>query len=159
MPKGDIEHELSLRGVFTPKLWKFQVRKSTAVKQVDNFSSINRIARQSVGMPSKNSVCIAVFDTLYHLVENRTTSSFGRPFFNQLLGDMQTFLLGKSAQFCDLRFDTQNLLVLNIGGLAGVEKIFVVIVHAHKIIGQSKSETELNRTGGEPRLGGQRGAR
>src|SRR3989338_9871052 len=70
---------------------------------------------------------------------------------------MQTLLLGKGAQFCDLRFNTQNLLVLNIGGLASVEKKFVV-VHAHKVIGQSQSETELNRTGGEPRFGQPRGA-
>src|SRR3989338_2365023 len=93
---------------------------------------------------------------LMPVVKYRTTNNFGRAFFNQLLGDMQTLLLGKGAQFCDLRFNAQNLLVLHIGGLAGVEKIFVV--HAHTIIGQSKSETELNRTGGEPRLGQPRGA-
>ncbi|MBI2463002.1 MAG: hypothetical protein HYV65_02090 [Candidatus Spechtbacteria bacterium] len=105
MPKGDIEHELSLRGIFAPKLRKFQVRKSTAVKQVDNLSTVNRIARQSVGVPSKNSVCIAVFNARNHLVENGTTGNFGRLLFDKLLGDMQTLLLGKGAQFCDLRFN------------------------------------------------------
>jgi len=136
-----------LRGIFTPKLWKLQVRKSTAVKQVDNLSTIHRIARQSIRMPSKNSVCIAVFNPRNHFVENRTTDNFGRLLFDKLLGDMQTLLLGKGAQFCDLRFNTQNLLVLYIGGLAGVEKIFIVIIHAHTIIGQSKSETELKSHG------------
>ncbi|MBI2990334.1 MAG: hypothetical protein HYY51_04095 [Candidatus Magasanikbacteria bacterium] len=105
MPKGDIEHELSLRGIFTPKLWKFEIRKSATVKQVDNFSTVHRIARQSVRMPSKNSVCFASFNTLNHFVEYRTTDNFGGLFFNKFFGDMQTLLLGKGAQFCDLRFN------------------------------------------------------
>ncbi|PIS40691.1 MAG: hypothetical protein COT26_01985 [Candidatus Kerfeldbacteria bacterium CG08_land_8_20_14_0_20_43_14] len=84
---------------------KFQVRKSTAVKQVDNFSTVNRIARQSVRVPSKNSVCIAVFNTRNHSVKYRATDNFGKLFFNKLLGDMQALLLGKGAQFCDLRFN------------------------------------------------------
>ncbi|OGI66687.1 hypothetical protein A2823_01200 [Candidatus Nomurabacteria bacterium RIFCSPHIGHO2_01_FULL_41_91] len=40
-------------------------------------------------------------------------------------------MFGKGAQFCDLGFNTQNLLILNIGGLAGVEEKFIVV---HKIV-------------------------
>jgi len=130
LPKGDIEHELSLRGIFVPKLREFEGRKSTAVQKVNYLSSVNRIARQSVGMPRQNSVRLAAFYPREHIVKNGAAWNFGGLLLDKFLNDFQFFPPREGAQFCDLRFNTQNLLVLHIGGLACVKKIFV-IVHAH----------------------------
>ncbi|MDD4466968.1 MAG: hypothetical protein PHQ08_00760 [Candidatus Pacebacteria bacterium] len=120
LPKGDVEHELSLSRVFIPKLRKFKRSKSTAVQEIDYLSAINRIARQSVGVPRQNSVCFAMFNAREHIVENEAARNFGALLFNKFFNDFQLFLSRKGAQFCDLRFNTQNLFILHIGGLAGV---------------------------------------
>ncbi|OGM98314.1 MAG: hypothetical protein A2915_04350 [Candidatus Yanofskybacteria bacterium RIFCSPLOWO2_01_FULL_41_34] len=130
MPKSDIEHELTLGGIFIPKLWKLQARKSTCVQKINNLSTINRIARQSVRMPSQNSVCFTALDASKHFVKNRSARNFGRLLFHQLLHYLQIFTLGKLAQFCELRFNREDLLILNICGFAGIQKEFL-----HKIIG------------------------
>ncbi|MFA5813617.1 MAG: hypothetical protein WC862_03855 [Patescibacteria group bacterium] len=120
LPKSDIQHKFSLRRWFKPKLRKLQRRNTPAINEINNLSAVHRIARQSVGVPRQNSVRPAFFNTLYHFAKNRAAGNFGRLFFNKCLNDIKIVLFGKGAQFCDLRFNTQNLFILNIGGFAGV---------------------------------------
>ncbi|MCL5257727.1 MAG: hypothetical protein M1505_00615 [Patescibacteria group bacterium] len=96
-----------------------------AIQKIDNASTVNRIARQSVGMPGQNSVGFTSFNTFYHFTKNQSARNFGRLFFYKLLDNVQSFGFRKGVQFCDLRFNTQHLLVLNIGGLAGIQKEFL----------------------------------
>ena len=57
-----------------------------------------------------------------HVVENRPAGDFGRLLFDQFSDDAELFALGEFAQFVDLRVNGEDLLVLNIGGFAGVKE-------------------------------------
>src|SRR3990167_1713826 len=86
-------------------------------------------------MPRENRICIALFNTLHNLIKNWTTWNFSRLFFNKLKGDVQIFSLGIVSQFSELCLNTQNLFVLDISGLASIQKeffIFHIIVHSNK---------------------------
>src|SRR3989344_4984280 len=86
-------------------------------------------------MPRENRICIALFNTLHHFIKNWTTWNFSRLFFNKLKGDVQIFSLGIVSQFSKLCLNTQNLLVLDISGLASIQKeffIFHIIYHSNK---------------------------
>ncbi|OHB23205.1 MAG: hypothetical protein A2939_02205 [Parcubacteria group bacterium RIFCSPLOWO2_01_FULL_48_18] len=61
-----------------------------------------------------------MFNSLYHFTKYRTARNFGGLFFNKDINNVQIFLLGKGAQFCDLVLDRAHLFILNISGLAGV---------------------------------------
>ncbi|HEY4477080.1 MAG TPA: hypothetical protein VJB56_00455 [Candidatus Paceibacterota bacterium] len=136
LPKCDIQHKFSLRRWFKPELRKFQRRNMPAINEINNLATINRIARQSIGMPSQNSVHLAMFKFFQHFAEYRTARNFGRLFFHKLLNNGEIILLGKGAQFCDLRFNTQNLFIFHIGRFAGVEEKFMLFIHI--FIGLSK---------------------
>ncbi|OGZ21121.1 MAG: hypothetical protein A3C48_01935 [Candidatus Nealsonbacteria bacterium RIFCSPHIGHO2_02_FULL_38_75] len=77
LPKSDIQHKFSLRRWFKPKLWKLQRRNTPAINKVNYLSAVNRIARQSIGVPSQNSVRLVFFNSLYHSAEYRTARNFG----------------------------------------------------------------------------------
>src|SRR3989344_1531586 len=86
-------------------------------------------------MPREDRICIAFFDRLHHFIENRTTWNFSRLFFDKLKGDIQIFSLGIVSQFSKLCLNTQNLLILDISGLASIQKeffIFHIIHHSNK---------------------------
>ncbi|MCC7543827.1 hypothetical protein IT415_03960 [bacterium] len=120
MPKSNVQHKFSLRRWLKPKLRKFQRRDTLAIYEINNLATVHGIARQSVGVPSQNPVRLAIFNTLYHFTKYRTAGDFGGLLLGQFLYNGKVILLGKSAQFRDLRFNTQNLLILHISGLAGV---------------------------------------
>ncbi|OHA21174.1 MAG: hypothetical protein A2W52_04105 [Candidatus Taylorbacteria bacterium RIFCSPHIGHO2_02_49_25] len=88
LPKGDIEHELALRGVFAPKGRKLQARKFFAVQEEDKQSSVHRIARQSVRVPCQNSVRIALLNTLCHFAKYRSARNFGGLLLDKLLNNV-----------------------------------------------------------------------
>ena len=48
LPKRDVEPNLSWRCRLQPELHKFQYHKSTCIYKVNYFSTVNRIARQSI---------------------------------------------------------------------------------------------------------------
>src|SRR3989344_400845 len=86
-------------------------------------------------MPREDRICIALFDTLHHFVENRTTWNFSRVFFNKFKGDIQILSRGIVSQFSELCLNTQNLLILDISGLTSIQKeffIFHIIYHSNK---------------------------
>src|SRR3989338_7373558 len=86
-------------------------------------------------MPREDRICIALFNTLNHFIENRTTWNFRRLFFYELKGDVQILSLGIVSQFSELCLNTQNLLVLDISGLASIQKeffIFHITFHSNK---------------------------
>ncbi|MFH1867055.1 MAG: hypothetical protein ABIJ81_03160 [Patescibacteria group bacterium] len=120
MPKYNVQHKFSLRGVFKPQGWKLQARKFFSVQKVNDTPAVHRIARQSVRVPSQNSVCLALLYFVQHFVKNRTARNFGRLFFNKYINNIQVFLLGKGTQFRDLVFNRTYLFIFHIGGLAGV---------------------------------------
>ncbi|MBI2443779.1 MAG: hypothetical protein HYV42_00865 [Candidatus Magasanikbacteria bacterium] len=82
MPKSDVEHELSLRRVVKPQRWKFQRRKSTYIKQVNNSSTVHGIARQTICVPRQNSIGLSFFYSGKHNIKNGTTRHFRGLFFN-----------------------------------------------------------------------------
>ncbi|OHB23206.1 MAG: hypothetical protein A2939_02210 [Parcubacteria group bacterium RIFCSPLOWO2_01_FULL_48_18] len=45
LPKGDIEHKFSLRRWLKPELREFQRRNTPAINEINDLSTINRIAR------------------------------------------------------------------------------------------------------------------
>src|SRR3990167_1763336 len=75
---------------------------------------------------AKNRICIALFNTPHHFVKNWTTWNFSRLFFNKLKGDVQIFSLGIVSQFSKLCLNTQHLLILDISGLASIQKEFFI---------------------------------
>ncbi|OGN16118.1 MAG: hypothetical protein A3C81_00880 [Candidatus Yanofskybacteria bacterium RIFCSPHIGHO2_02_FULL_46_19] len=107
-----------------------------AIQKINYFSAVNRIARQSVGVPRQNSVRFATLYPIEHFVKNGAARNFGRLFFHQLINNVEIFLFRKGAQFCNLVLDGTHLLVLNIGGFAGIQKEFlrdILCVVIHKI--------------------------
>ena len=96
-----------------------------AVHKVDYFSTVNRISRQAVGVPSQNSLRFAFLNARNHFVKNWPARNFGRLFFNKHLRDFYIFSLGKRAQFRDLVFNRPNLFIFHICGLAGIQKEFL----------------------------------
>jgi hypothetical protein len=78
--------------------------------------------------------------------------------FNKCFNNRKIVLFGKGAQFCDLGFNTQNLFILNIGGLAGVEKKFVIHKFMLLVFNWAKQILKIARDF-EPALGEPRRAR
>ncbi|MBM3257353.1 MAG: hypothetical protein FJY98_03475 [Candidatus Liptonbacteria bacterium] len=120
LPKYNVQHKFSLRGIFKPQRWKFERLNTPAIQEINYFPAVHRIARQSIRVPSQNSVSFAIFYLVQHFVENWSTRNFGRLFLDENINHIQIFLLGKGAQFCDLVFNRTHLFILNIGGFAGV---------------------------------------
>ncbi|MDP3980892.1 MAG: hypothetical protein Q8Q33_05720 [Chlamydiota bacterium] len=114
LPKCDIQHKFSLWRWLKPKLRKLQRHNTPAINEINYLSTVNRIARQSIGMPRQNSVRLAMFNSFQHFAKYRTARNFGTLFFRKFLNNGEIILLGKRAQFCDLRFYAQNLFILNI---------------------------------------------
>src|SRR3989338_4061804 len=130
-----VQHKFTLRGRITPKSWKLQARKFPCVEEVDYLSTVNTISCETIRMPREDRICIALFNALHHFIKHWTTWNFGRLLFHEFQGDVQIFSLGKLPQFCELCLNTQNLLVLDISGLASIQKeffIFHIIVHSDK---------------------------
>ncbi|OGD40945.1 hypothetical protein A3K28_00020 [Candidatus Azambacteria bacterium RIFOXYB1_FULL_40_33] len=61
LPKNDVQHKFSLRRIFKPQRWKLQARKFADVQKVNDTPAVHRITRQSVRVPSQNSVGLASF--------------------------------------------------------------------------------------------------
>ncbi|MFH1968642.1 MAG: hypothetical protein ABIJ84_04610 [bacterium] len=77
LPKSDIQHKFSLRRWFKPKLREFQSRNTPAINEIDYLSAVHRIARQPIGVPSQNSICLVMFNSFQHFAEYRTARNFG----------------------------------------------------------------------------------
>ena len=99
-----------------------------AIQKINNASAVNRIARQSIRMPRQNSVRFAMLYAIEHIVEYRTARNFGRLFFYQLINNVKILLFRKGTQFCNLVLNGTHLLILYIGGLAGIQKEFLRII-------------------------------
>ncbi|OGM97906.1 MAG: hypothetical protein A2735_03025 [Candidatus Yanofskybacteria bacterium RIFCSPHIGHO2_01_FULL_41_21] len=77
LPKSDIQHKFSLRRWLKPELREFQRCNMPAINEINDLSTIYRIARQSVRMPSQNSVRLAMFNSFQHFAKYRTARNFG----------------------------------------------------------------------------------
>src|SRR5690349_19790560 len=75
-------------------------------------------------MPRENSARVASFNTIKHLIENRSARHFCRLFLDEFLSYGEGLALGKLPQFMQLGIDGQHLLVLDVRGFAGVDKVF-----------------------------------
>src|SRR3989344_8515282 len=85
-------------------------------------------------MPCEN-IPAKFFNIIQQFIKYWTTWNFGRLFFYELKGDVQIFSLGIVSQLCKLCLNTQNLLILDIGTLASIQKeffIFHIIYHSNK---------------------------
>src|SRR3989304_9514212 len=85
-------------------------------------------------MPCEN-IPAKFFNIIQQFIKYWTTWNFSRLFFYELKGDVQIFSLGIVSQFLELCLNTQNLLVLDISGLASIQKesfIFHIIIHSDK---------------------------
>src|SRR3989344_2615399 len=78
LPKGDVEHKFSLTCVFCPECRKLQYRQMPAVQKINYSTAVNRIARQSVGVPTDDTVCLSALNPIEHFVEQRTPRNFCR---------------------------------------------------------------------------------
>src|SRR3989338_1875022 len=134
LPESHVEHEFTLTSVITPKGWKFNARKFPCVEKINNLSAVHRIAGEPIGIPCKD-VSAESFNFFHHLVKQRTTWNFGRLFFYDFGGNFNIFPNGVFPQFGELSINRKNLLVLDISGLASIQKeffIFHIIIHSDK---------------------------
>src|SRR3989344_6615457 len=85
------------------------------LKKPLNLPAVLRIASQAVYLPTNNAMCFARLYAAKHIVKDRATGHFCRTLFDKLVGDSKTIALGEFPQFSELRFNGENLLVLDIG--------------------------------------------
>ncbi|MCF7815566.1 MAG: hypothetical protein K9M10_02310 [Candidatus Pacebacteria bacterium] len=134
LPESHVQHKFTLTSVITPKGWKFNARKFPCVEEINHFASVHRIAGEPIGIPCKD-VSAESFNLFHHLVKQRTTWNFGRLLFHIFGGNFNTFPNGVFPQFGELSVNRKNLLVLDISGLASIQKeffIFHIIFHSNK---------------------------
>ena len=67
--------------------------------------------------------CVTPITMLKHPREDRPTGGLGRARLRQDRGNCEVLRLREGLQFADLRIDGENLTILRLGGLAGVEDI------------------------------------
>src|SRR3989338_7796154 len=78
-----------------------------AVQEINYSSSVHRIARQTIRIPTDDTVCLTTLYPVEHRIKKRTTRNFCRLFFYQLLNDIEPLGFRVGAQFRDLCFKTQ----------------------------------------------------
>src|SRR3989344_4136417 len=54
LPESHIEHKFPLTSVITPESGKFNARKFPCVEEINNLSTVHRIAGQAIGIPCKD---------------------------------------------------------------------------------------------------------
>ncbi|MFA6969699.1 MAG: hypothetical protein WC217_03870 [Candidatus Paceibacterota bacterium] len=126
MPESHIEHELTLTSIVAPKGWKFNARKFPCVEEINYLASVHRIAGEPIGIPSED-VSAESFNFFHHFIKQRTTWHFRRLLLNIFGGNFNIFPNGVFPQFGELSVNTQNLLILDISGLASIQKEFLHI--------------------------------
>jgi len=123
LPKCHIQHKFPLRWIVAPKSWEFNARKFPCVEEINNLSTVHRIAGEPIGIPCKD-VSAESFNFFHHLVKYRTTWHLRWLLLNIFGGNFNIFPNGVFPQFGELRVYTQNLFVLDISGLASIQKEF-----------------------------------
>src|SRR3989344_5919725 len=56
LPKGNVQHEFSLRSILEPVGWKFQILYLSCVQKIDNLSSVYGISGETIRIPRKYPV-------------------------------------------------------------------------------------------------------
>ncbi|MCO5068563.1 MAG: hypothetical protein M9910_07775 [Kiritimatiellae bacterium] len=124
LPKGNVQHELTLRRVLKPEVGELQREQLADIEQVNDAAPVDRIAGEAVRVPSQNAARLARFDGGKHGVEDGATGFLGGARFYELAGDFELFPTSKLADLAQLRVDREQLPVVLVGGFAGVEKEF-----------------------------------
>ncbi|HLG19811.1 MAG TPA: hypothetical protein VI895_08375 [Bdellovibrionota bacterium] len=88
-----------MRRVFKPKRWKLEGREFSAIQKVNNTAAIDRVASQTIGMPSKNSLSFTVFDPSNHLIKNGAAGHLRGHGLGEFSHNMEMFFLRKSPNF------------------------------------------------------------
>jgi hypothetical protein len=90
-------------------------RKVGNRKEVNDLASVDAVPSQAVGVPSEDAFRFAGLKTRKHVVEERSSWRFGRLLFDEFGHDGDVLAFGEFAKFCELSFDGEDLLVLDIG--------------------------------------------
>src|SRR3989344_4963578 len=61
-----LQHKFPLRSWLKPKLRKAQRSDSTCVYEIDNFTTVNAIAGETIGVPSEDSICLTSLNRVHH---------------------------------------------------------------------------------------------
>src|SRR3989338_362473 len=108
-----LQHEFPLRSWLKPKLRKAQRSNSVDVHKVDNFTAINRITGETIGVPCQNAKWfITCFNILNHFGELVSPGLLCAFRFRKLTDNLNAFSLGKFAQFKSLSFYAHHLFIV-----------------------------------------------
>ncbi|HXD01122.1 MAG TPA: hypothetical protein VN048_17425 [Verrucomicrobiae bacterium] len=118
-----MEHELPLRGVLEPCAREFEGGQFAGVEQVYDAPAVHAVSRKAVGMPCEDSRRFPGLDPSEHVIKYGSPRRLGGLLFDEFGHNGQFLVCREFAEFGKLGVNRENLLVLDIGGFAGVEKI------------------------------------
>src|SRR3989338_8170466 len=61
-----LQHKFPLRRWLEPKLRKAQRSDSTSVYEIDNFTTVNAITGETIGVSSEDSICLTSLNRVHH---------------------------------------------------------------------------------------------
>lgn len=85
--------------------------------------AVHRISREPVNLPADDSLRLAAFNAAHHIAEKWAAGHFRASLFYKLIGNFQLLASRERAKFHQLRLNRENLLVLDIGAFAYIQKI------------------------------------
>ena len=99
-----------------------------------DLTTVHGISCEAIYFPAHDSLRLAVLDAGHHLTKDRPAGHLCAPFLHKLLYDFKPLFPRERAQFAQLRFDRQNLFVLDIGAFAGVKEVAHIQHWLQKIV-------------------------
>ena len=99
LPECEIEHKKSLRRWLKPEAREAQGFEFASVQKMNDFSSVNRVSCEPVGMPCKNAACLSSFDGFQHFDKDFTTGFPRRSGFAKRSDDVQLLFCCVFTQF------------------------------------------------------------
>ena len=88
-----------------------------------NLPTVHGISREAVYLPTHDALRLTLLYSRHHIVKHRTTGLLGGLLLYEYLNDVELFELGERLQF---RLNRENLLILDVGIFACVEKILLI---------------------------------
>ena len=122
LPKGDLQHKLALRRGLKPELRELEELDRTGVYKINKPAAVHAVARKSVRVPTDYAARFSFLNAINHPVKYGATGNFSRLFFHQLLYYRYVFASGILPKLGKLCINRQDLLVLDIRGLARIQK-------------------------------------
>ncbi|MFZ1075365.1 MAG: hypothetical protein WAN50_03270 [Minisyncoccia bacterium] len=128
--KLDRHHQHVIGGKKTAIVSLYVLNYGLLQKPTD-LAAVHRITGKAIYLPTHDALRFARDDTSDYIVKDGTTRLLRGLLLHELGRNLQPLALSEGAQLRELRVYREDLLVLDIGTLAGVEE---VVGHRHYII-------------------------